>query len=79
MKKVLFAIMLIALSFSFLTACKETPTDTQTQDFRGIVFNNQSINYDGEEHTIVATGIPEGASVEYTNAGPSIEISTVIS
>ena len=39
-------------------------------NFTGIVFESQTIDYDGNEHTIVATGMPQGASVNYTNAGP---------
>lgn len=70
MKKVLLMIMLVVTAVCFLAACNDKPSDTQNQDFIGILFENQTINYDGEEHTIIATGVPEGASVVYTNAGP---------
>ena len=85
MKKVLLAIMLIMMAVCFFTACNDKPSDNaQNQDFVGIVFENDTIEYDGEEHTIIATGIPQGANVEYTNAGPyknagEYEISITIS
>lgn len=70
MKKVLLMIMLVVTAVCFLAACNDKPSDTQNQDFVGILFEAQTIDYDGEEHTIIATGVPEGASVVYTNAGP---------
>lgn len=70
MKKVLLMIMLVVTAVCFLAACNDKPSDTQNQDFVGILFEDQTIDYDGEEHTIIATGVPEGASVVYTNAGP---------
>lgn len=41
-------------------------------DFNGIVFESKTITYDGNAHTITATGVPVGAEVQYTNAGPHI-------
>lgn len=43
-------------------------------NFTGVTFNNSAVDYDGNEHTLTASGIPEGATVEYshnkgTNAG----------
>ena len=70
MKKVLLMIMLVVTAVCFLAACNDKPSNTQNQDFIGIVFENQTIDYDGEEHTITATGVPEGVSAVYTNAGP---------
>ena len=70
MKKVLLMIMLVVTAVCFLAACNDKPSDTQNQDFVGILFEDQTIDYNGEEHTIIATGVLEGASVEYTNAGP---------
>ena len=70
MKKVLLMLMLVVTAVCFLAACNDKPSDTQNQDFVGILFEDQTIDYDGEEHTIIATGVPEGASVVYTNAGP---------
>ena len=72
MKKVLITVMLVAMTFCFLVACNDKPSNTQNQDFIGIVFENQTIDYDGEEHTITATGVPEGANLEYTNVGPYV-------
>ena len=62
------------------TASEPIPDPESTQDstseqeslqvFTGIVFENVTIDYDGEEHTITALGIPQNATVSYTNAGP---------
>jgi len=50
----------------------ETPKDPTKQNFVGIVFDSLEVDYDGNSHTIVATGMPDDAVVEYTNAGPFI-------
>lgn len=70
MKKALLTIMLIATACCFLVACSGGAGDPPKQDFSEIVFNSQTISYDGEGHTIVATGVPQNANVEYTNEGP---------
>ena len=51
-----------------------SPPAEQNQDFTGIVFNDLEIDYDGNPHTITATGVPSGANVVYTNAGPFTEV-----
>ena len=48
----------------------ESGGSSENQNFTGIVFNDLTIDYDGQEHTIIATGISANASVTYTNAGP---------
>ena len=70
MKKILLTILIVLSSFCFLCACSSEPSNPTNKDFTGITFESQTIDYDGAEHTIVATGIPQGASVNYTNAGP---------
>ena len=37
-------------------------------------FENLTVEYDGESHTIEATGFPEGSLVTYSNEGPYTEI-----
>ena len=52
----------------------DTPGDDEPENpklnFTGITFNNKNVNYDGESHTITASGIPAGATVVYSNEGP---------
>ena len=72
MKRILLLIMLVMTSCCFFVACNGGPSEPSNQNFTGIVFANKTIDYNGEQHTIVATGVPQGASVEYTNAGPYI-------
>ena len=69
MKKIL-AIVLIVVSACCLFACGGG--QPATPSFTNIVFNDVTIDYDGNEHTIVATGIPADASVTYTNEGPFV-------
>lgn len=42
----------------------------QLQNFTGITFEDKTVNYDGQTHTIDAVGVPSFATVEYTNHGP---------
>ena len=41
-------------------------------EFSGITFNNNIIDYDGEEHTLEIEGVPSFADVNYTNKGPHV-------
>lgn len=59
----LIVMLLVFTSFTFVACGKVDP-------YSNVVFDDMSINYDGEEHTIEATGVPEEADVVYTNAGP---------
>ena len=49
----------------------ETPNESNGQptllEFEGISFDDLTIDYDGEVHTITCKGLPEGANVVYTN------------
>lgn len=61
--------LLIALALC-MVACgsntDETPKSTLL-NFEGISFEDLTIDYDDLEHEIVATGVPEGATVDYQN------------
>lgn len=61
--------LLIALALC-MVACgsntDETPKSTLL-NFEGISFEDLTIDYDGLEHEIVATGVPEGVTVDYKN------------
>ncbi len=66
------AIVVMCLSLCFV-ACNDT-NDTvddsnspQLAKFTGITFSNLTVGYDGEEHELLAEGIPAGANVSYTN------------
>ena len=51
-----------------------TTTEKQKQNIEGITFQDQSVAYDGEEHSIYITGdLPTGVTVTYENNG-KIEI-----
>ncbi len=71
MKKII-RIMLVVIVLCSLTTFSIVGCGTEggKQDFSDIVFNDVTLDYDGEEHTIVATGIPQDATVNYTNEGP---------
>lgn len=73
LKRVVCLLLLCVSAICLCVGCGEKPEEPSgKEDFTGIVFANQTLDYDGQEHTIVATGIPEGATVEYTNAGPFV-------
>lgn len=68
--KLLLVAIVLVLSVCGVVACS-APSDPKL-DFTTIAFESVSIDYDGEEHTIVATGIPEGATATYSNQGPYV-------
>lgn len=79
MKKKILLILLCLLSATIFcfTACSAgggngDGDNEEKQDFSGIVFNDLTLDYDGQEHTIVATGVPSQATVEYSNNGPYV-------
>lgn len=37
------------------------------QDFENLVFESQTVEYDGKSHSLVVVGAPEGAKITYTN------------
>ncbi|MBO7177585.1 MAG: hypothetical protein J6V69_00620 [Clostridia bacterium] len=80
MKKTLLTIgvtLLLVLSIVGLVACagNDDPADsTQNEgpnadllEFEGITFEDLTVDYDGNVHTITCKGLPDGASVNYTN------------
>ena len=46
--------------------------------FSGIDFKDETVDYNGEAHTITATGMPDGSIVTYTNAGPFTDVGTYV-
>jgi len=72
MKKL--ALMLLSVFTLSLAACGSSPTPTPSKkDFSGISFADESVTYDGAQHTIVAKGIPEGAVATYKDNGPFVD------
>lgn len=75
----LIVLLLTTLCLSLFGAIACSPNDSgdggasSPQTFTGITFENKTVEYDGNEHTITATGAPSDASVVYTNAGPFVE------
>ena len=46
-----------------------TGMPTEKQDFKGLSFKNETFTYDGKEHSIYVKGVPDFATVSYTNNG----------
>ena len=75
-KKLLFnlTIVFICIILTFVCACAGLYGDNLNNDVhktsydtRGIVFEDLTVEYDGQPHSIYATNLPEGVSVEYEN------------
>lgn len=70
-----FALCLVALLALCLVACSNnenpstptTPSEAELLKFQGISFDDATVDFDGKEHEIFASGVPEGATVEYSN------------
>ncbi len=60
----LFLVILICVLCVCLVACSK---GSQLSKFTGITFSDLSVNYDGNEHEIVCSGVPDGAKVVYSN------------
>ena len=69
MKKIklfrIIAFAILALPFAFiLSAC----SDNDLKTFTDITFENQIVDYDGQEHEIILSGnLPDGVSIVYEN------------
>lgn len=66
MKKQLLTLFCASFYLLSLVGCGGSPKS----DFTGISFANDTIDYDGETHTLLASGVPDFATASYTNAGP---------
>ena len=64
--------LVLIASTCCITACGllNTEESSEAKKFSTVVFNDKTLDYNGEEHTIEATGVPENATVTYTDAGP---------
>ncbi len=71
---VLFTVLILSLALC-LVACaggddpatQENPDTPVLLDFTGITFSSKTVDYDGEQHSITCEGVPDGATVTYTN------------
>ncbi len=59
-------LIVVALS-SCLVACSVVGEMGKKQDFSGITFLDLTVEYDGQEHTILCENVPSGAEVVYEN------------
>ena len=76
MKKILFLFLLL-VGFSLVSCVypQVTPNPEETLlDFENIEFSDESVTYDGLEHTIKVSGAPDFAEVTYTNEGPYVNV-----
>ena len=74
--KLLLCVLVFSASACFAVACSSTPPndDQGLQTFTGVVFEDLTVDYDGNEHTIIVNSeLPEGTNVIYTNNGPFID------
>ncbi|MCL2061896.1 MAG: hypothetical protein FWH03_04645 [Firmicutes bacterium] len=39
----------------------------QDQEFTGVTFENKTVTYNGESHSVIVTGAPQGTDIQYTN------------
>lgn len=65
-KVLLLALFIIPTSIIIFSACGDNESNLNT--FTNVVFANQTVDYDGEEHQIVVSGeLPDGVSIVYEN------------
>lgn len=77
MKKILSVLFVVVISlFAFVACDNAPPVSSGAENFTGIAFSDVTVDYDGQEHTIVATNVPDFATVEYVNAGPFVNAGT---
>ena len=69
MKKVLY-ILLILLSFVFITGCndEEIPSNNDI-DLSEVLFEDVEVSCDGSEHSIFVLNLPEGVTAVYEGNG----------
>ncbi len=54
---------------NYLSASKEVSLVIENAEITGVAFEGDTFIYDGTQHSIFVTGLPEGATVEYANNG----------
>ena len=54
---------------NYLPTSKEVSLVIEKAEIEGVAFKGDTFTYDGTEHSIFVTGLPEGATVEYANNG----------
>ena len=73
MKKIIF-ILLLLLSFVFITGCNDELTDNNYQndiDISSISFDDKTVVYDGNNHEILITNKPDNVVAVYVGNGVS--------
>lgn len=69
---ILAIVLIVAVLTCCLVACggkddSDAPSAPDLKKFTTVKFEDSTIYFDGEEHELLCTGIPEGANVTYTN------------
>ena len=60
----------ISSEVSSESSSENTSSETKLLEFEGVTFNDVTVDYDGNEHTLTVQGAPDFATVSYSNAGP---------
>ncbi|MBR7141685.1 MAG: hypothetical protein IKD03_06015 [Clostridia bacterium] len=77
MKKILSVLFVVVVAlFAFVACDTAPPASSGAENFTGIAFSDVTVDYDGQEHTIVAMNVPDFATMEYVNAGPFVNAGT---
>ena len=72
MKKTISIFFVTALfsCFTLFAACGTGTADGALAEFTDILFENETVTYDGEPHSLAVRGtLPEGTDVDYQNNG----------
>lgn len=70
MKRTVVALLMVMLAVCLALTAVACEKPGGPVDMTGVTFADATVSYDGSEHTITASGQPEGATVTYSNAGP---------
>ncbi len=54
---------------NYLSASKEVSLVIEPIEIEGLSFEGATFTYDGQPHSLIVTGLPEGATVSYSNNG----------
>ncbi|MCM1195325.1 MAG: DUF5050 domain-containing protein, partial [Firmicutes bacterium] len=67
--KLLFSLIIVlTVVATLLIACENNNNPPTEKEFNGIVFEDMTVTYDGQEHSLTVSGnIPDGANVVYEN------------
>ena len=67
---ILAIVLMVTLLTCCLVACGDkgnTPENPELKKFTSVKFEDSAVYFDGEEHELLCSGLPDGATVVYTN------------